>query len=97
MPAVVDNSSAHEKGPSKEDKILTMLDALSSRMERIERSRVRIDKDVWMRGAFEIGIFALAPGANLGTRTMRMDALQPVEIKPPARTPLAHAPAPSRE
>ena len=96
-PAVVDNLSAHERSPTKEDKILTMLDALSSRMERMETSQIRIDEDKRMRGVIESGIFASALGAYLGTRTMRMDALEPVKRKPPARAPLAHASTPSRD
>ena len=74
-----------------------MLDALSSRMERMETSQIRINEDERIRGAIERGLFASSLGANLGTRTMRMDALEPVERKPPARAPLAHASTLSRE
>ena len=92
-PAVVDNLSAHERSPTKEDKILTMLDALSSRMERMETSQIRIDEDKRMRGAIESWSSVSALSANLIIRTILMDAIDQVEIHPPFKVSLAHVPA----
>ncbi|CAH0483067.1 unnamed protein product [Peronospora belbahrii] len=83
--------------PAKEDKILAMLNALSSRMERMEASQIKLDEDKRMRGAIEIGLFASSLGVNLGAATMRIDALEQPERKPPARAPLVRAPTPSQE
>ncbi|CAI5708201.1 unnamed protein product [Hyaloperonospora brassicae] len=43
--AVGDNSPAHERGPTKRDKILTMFDALSSLSDRNETSHIRVEED----------------------------------------------------
>ena len=64
-PAVVNNSSVHEKGPTKEYKILTMIDALSSRIERTETSQIRIDEDERMRGEIERSLFTSVLGTNV--------------------------------
>ena len=44
-PAVVDNASANERGPKKEEMIRMKLDAISSRMECMKTSQIRIDED----------------------------------------------------
>nr|BAP68810.1 RxLR effector candidate protein [Hyaloperonospora arabidopsidis Emoy2] len=88
----VEDARANERGSAKGDKILAMFDALSSRLERTETSQIKLDKDKRMREAIESGLFASALGGNLGAATMRIDALEKPERKPP----LVRAPTPSQ-
>ena len=90
---VVDNLSVPKRGPTKVDNFLKMIDALSSRMERIETSHIRIDEDKRMRGAIESWSSVSALSANLIIRTILMDAIDQVEIHPPFKVSLAHVPA----
>ena len=55
---VVEDTPAHESGSAKEDKIFSILDVLSSRMERMEAIQIKLDEDERMRGAIESVLFA---------------------------------------
>ena len=85
------------KGIDEGDKVLAILDALSSRLERMETRQIRLDENERMRGAIESSRFEPALGANLGTSLMRLEALEHSERKPPARAPLVRALTPSQE
>ena len=83
------------KGIDEGDKILAILDALSSRLESMETRQIKLDENERMRGAIKSGRFEPALGANLGASMVRLEALEHPERKPPARAPLVRALTPS--
>ena len=94
--AVVIDAPVHERSSATDEIILAALAALSNRMEKMETSQMRIDEDERMRGAIESGMFASALGANMGVRTMTIDALRNSPERKPASCE-ARAPGPSPE
>ena len=83
-PAVVEETSARERGKATDDKILAALAAVTDRLSKLESSQRVRDEDERMLGAVESGMFGSKLGANMRGRPMTIDALGPLEEKPAA-------------
>ena len=73
--AVVSDTQVHERGAGTDERILTMLTALTDRMQAVEASQMQIDEDEQLRGAIDSGFFASALGRGMGGTTLHRDAL----------------------
>ena len=82
--AVVEETPAQERSGATEDKILTALANVTSRLASLESSQRVRDEDERMLGAVESGMFSSNLGAKMRGRPMAIDALGDAEEKPPA-------------
>ncbi|CAI5734009.1 unnamed protein product [Peronospora farinosa] len=83
---MVVDSSAHERGEYSDisARILTALENMTSRMDRLEMSQMKIDEIERLRGAIDSGLFDSALGREIGGGPMNREALGFI---PPRRSP----------
>uniref|UniRef100_A0AAV1TKK8 Uncharacterized protein n=1 Tax=Peronospora matthiolae TaxID=2874970 RepID=A0AAV1TKK8_9STRA len=72
----VKDALAHEMSSATDEKILASFVSLSDNMDTMKTSQMRIDKDERVHDVIESGMFASSLGANMGIKTMMIDALR---------------------
>ncbi|CAI5731107.1 unnamed protein product [Peronospora farinosa] len=84
--AMVVDSIAHERGENSDinARILTALDKMTSRMDRLEMSQMQIDENERLCGAIDSGLFGSALDRGNGGVPMNHEALG---FMPPKRSP----------